>query len=205
MEFEVVGNNYCSVKSIYISEEESLLCDGNPSSSICIEGTYLTIDIDTRSGLFLGISGFLGDLKKISHIKSPIMQSKRGMLYYKNYFEMEKGVGYNIGYKGKVFLDPKKKTILIIMARQCQGGEWYQVTSIQDLLASLGTGFGSAKLTLFLSESLCILAEHISDGGLTPATDIKLSLTAYRGGSHLPSDITVMLNSGKICMISISI
>lgn len=31
--------------------------------------------------------------------------------------------------------------------------------------------------------------ETVSDGGLNPATNTELSLTAYRGGSYLPSDI----------------
>ena len=35
-----------------------------------------------------------------------------------------------------------------------------------------------------------ILPEAISDGGLAPTTDTRLFLTTYRGGSHLPSDIT---------------
>ena len=35
-----------------------------------------------------------------------------------------------------------------------------------------------------------ILPEAISDGGLAPTTDTSLFLTTYRGGSHLPSDIT---------------
>ena len=35
-----------------------------------------------------------------------------------------------------------------------------------------------------------ILPEAISDGGLAPTTDTNLFLTTYRGGSHLPSDIS---------------
>ena len=35
-----------------------------------------------------------------------------------------------------------------------------------------------------------ILPEAISDGGLAPTTDTSLFLTTYRGGSHLPSDIS---------------
>ena len=49
---------------------------------------------------------------------------------------------------------------------------------IQDSLASLGAGFGSAKQTKYESESLRILAERISDGELTPATDIYFLLAA---------------------------
>ena len=41
----------------------------------------------------------------------------------------------------------------------------------------------------FLSASLHILAERISDGGLTPTTDTNLLLATYRSGSHLTSDI----------------
>ena len=37
-----------------------------------------------------------------------------------------------------------------------------------------------------------ILPEAISDGGLAPTTDTNLFLTTYRGGSHLPSDITIL-------------
>ena len=46
------------------------------------------------------------------------------------------------------------------------------------------------------SVCLCNPPEAISDGGLTPTTDTKLLLAAYRDGSHLPSDIkkTISLN-----------
>ena len=63
------------------------------------------------------------------------------------------------------------------------------LTSVQDLLASLGAKFGSALADIFQNEFLRILAERISDGGLTPATDTVLLLTAYRSGSHFTSDI----------------
>ena len=58
---------------------------------------------------------------------------------------------------------------------------------IQDPLTGLGAGFGSASADIFLSESLGISAERISGGGLTPATDTDVLLTAYSGGSHLPT------------------
>ena len=48
------------------------------------------------------------------------------------------------------------------------------LSRIQDTLAGLGAGFGSALADNFLSESLRILAEHLSDVGLTPATDTSL-------------------------------
>ena len=35
-----------------------------------------------------------------------------------------------------------------------------------------------------------ILPEAISDGGLAPTTDTSLFFTTYRGGSHLPADVT---------------
>ena len=38
-----------------------------------------------------------------------------------------------------------------------------------------------------------ILPEAISDGGLAPTTNTSLFLTTYRGGSHLPSDIPIIL------------
>ena len=44
----------------------------------------------------------------------------------------------------------------------------------------------------FLSASLHILAERISDGGLTPTTDTNLLLATYRSGSHLTSDIFLL-------------
>ena len=36
-------------------------------------------------------------------------------------------------------------------------------------------------------------AGGISDGGLNPATDTSKLLTAYRGGSHILSDISIIL------------
>ena len=38
-----------------------------------------------------------------------------------------------------------------------------------------------------------ILPEAISDGGLALTTDTSLFLTIYRGGDHLPSDISCLL------------
>ena len=38
-----------------------------------------------------------------------------------------------------------------------------------------------------------ILPEAISDGGLALTTDTSLFLTIYRGGGHLPSDISCLL------------
>ena len=41
---------------------------------------------------------------------------------------------------------------------------------------------------------LCNPPEAISDGRLNPATDTSLLLAAYRGGSHLTSDIHTSCN-----------
>ena len=38
-----------------------------------------------------------------------------------------------------------------------------------------------------------ILPEAISDGGLAPTIDTSLFLTTYRDGSHLPSDINLLV------------
>ncbi len=57
---------------------------------------------------------------------------------------------------------------------------------IQDPLTGLGAGFGSASADIFLTESLRIPAERISGGGLIPATDTDLLLTAYSGGGASP-------------------
>ena len=43
---------------------------------------------------------------------------------------------------------------------------------------------------ILLLRTSAILPEAISDGGLAPTTDTSLFLTTYRGGSHLPTDIT---------------
>ena len=56
-------------------------------------------------------------------------------------------------------------------------------------LTRFGARFGSALLTTFYSEALHLLAERISDGGMTPATDTNLLLTACKDGSHPTSDI----------------
>ena len=50
----------------------------------------------------------------------------------------------------------------------------YQNLSVQDPLTGLGAGFGSALADIFLTESLRMPAERLSDGGLTPATDTNL-------------------------------
>ena len=43
---------------------------------------------------------------------------------------------------------------------------------------------------ILLLRTAAILPEAISAGGLTPTTDTSLLLTTYRGGSHLPADIS---------------
>lgn len=43
----------------------------------------------------------------------------------------------------------------------------------------------------FETTSPRILAQRITDGGLTPITDTNLLLTTYRDGSHLTSDINI--------------
>ena len=43
---------------------------------------------------------------------------------------------------------------------------------------------------ILLLRTSAILPEAISAGGLTPTTDTSLFLTTYRGGSHLPTDIS---------------
>ena len=43
---------------------------------------------------------------------------------------------------------------------------------------------------ILLLRTSAILPEAISAGGLTPTTDTSLFLTTYRGGSHLPADIS---------------
>ena len=47
-----------------------------------------------------------------------------------------------------------------------------------------------------------ILPEAISDGGLAPTTDTSLFLTTYRGGSHLPSDVSLNHNKAEQCYLS---
>ena len=43
---------------------------------------------------------------------------------------------------------------------------------------------------ILLLRTSAILPEAILAGGLTPTTDTNLLLTTYRGGSHLPADVT---------------
>ena len=43
---------------------------------------------------------------------------------------------------------------------------------------------------ILLLRTSAILPEAISAGGLTPTTDTSLFLTTYRGGSHLPANIS---------------
>ena len=50
----------------------------------------------------------------------------------------------------------------------------------------------------YSSVHLCNPPEAISDGRLNPATDTSLLLAAYRGGSHLTSDIYFCLVSAYI-------
>ena len=53
---------------------------------------------------------------------------------------------------------------------------------------------------ILLLRASAILPKAISAGGLTPTTDTSLFLTIYRGGSHLPADILVIL----LCKIPIT-
>ena len=102
MKFEIIGTDNTIARSLYQVEEESLMIYGEKAgASLCIENTYLTIDIDIDTGLVVGISGFLGDLKKISSTEISDFTFKKGMLIYKSTMHLEKGIGYDIGYKGK--------------------------------------------------------------------------------------------------------
>ena len=129
MEFEIIDKENIAARSVYHVEEEILMTYGGKlGSSLCIENTYLTIDIDIDTGLFVGISGFMGNLKKISPTKISNITFKKGMLIYKNIQHLEKGIGYNIGYKGKILFDKTKGVIVILMENQPKSGEWFCVT-----------------------------------------------------------------------------
>ena len=54
--------------------------------------------------------------------------------------------------------------------------------------ALLLRGARHAKHDIFRMRASAICQRHISDGGLTPATETSLLLAAYRGGSH-PSEM----------------
>ncbi|MFR4318894.1 MAG: hypothetical protein ACLT2Z_05490 [Eubacterium sp.] len=52
MEFEIIGKENIATRSVYHIEEESLMTyGGKQETSLCIENTYLTIDIDIDTGL----------------------------------------------------------------------------------------------------------------------------------------------------------
>ena len=80
---------------------------------------------------------------------------------------------------------------------------YYSNVSFQEclgILAARHTSYLHDKFPLFASAIrrtplAGVPWQAISDGGLTPATDIKLLLTACRGGSHLPSDIYIIKNN----------
>lgn len=85
LEFEIIGKENIATRSVYHIEEESLMTyGGKQETSLCIENTYLTIDIDIDTGLVVGISGFLGDLKKNSSTEISDFTFKKGMLIYKS-------------------------------------------------------------------------------------------------------------------------
>lgn len=139
MEFEIIDKDNIIARSVYHVEEESLMTYGGKlGASLCIENTYLTIDIDIDTGLFVGISGYLGNLNNISPIKVSNITSKRGMLIYKRNQYLEKGIGYDVGYKGKVLFDKAKKIIVIIMENQPKSGEWFCVTDNINVLLNFG-------------------------------------------------------------------
>lgn len=139
MEFEIIDKDNIIARSVYHVEEESLMTYGGKlGASLCIENTYLTIDIDIDTGLFVGISGYLGNLNNISPIKVSNITSKRGMLIYKRNQYLEKGIGYDVGYKGKVLFDKAKEIIVIIMENQPKSGEWFCVTDNINVLLNFG-------------------------------------------------------------------
>lgn len=139
LEFEIVEKEYIVARSIYHVEEESLMTyEGKPGASLCIENTYLTIDINIDTGCFVGISGFLGDLRNITSTKISDIKFKKGMLIYKNNQYLEKGIGYDIGYKGKILFDKTKGVIVILIKNQPQIGEWFRVTTNIYVLLNYG-------------------------------------------------------------------
>ena len=84
------------------------------------------------------ISGFLGDLKKISSTEISDFTFKKGMLIYKSTMHLEKGIGYDIGYKGKILFDKTKRVIVILIENQPRSGEWFCVTTNISVLLNLG-------------------------------------------------------------------
>lgn len=139
MEFEIIDKENIVARSVYHVEEESLMIyGGKPGASLCIENTHLTMDIDIDTGLFVGISGFLGNLKNFSPTKISNITFKKGMLIYKNIQHLEKGIGYDIGYKGKILFDKTKGVIVILMENQPKSGEWFCVTTNIYVLLNSG-------------------------------------------------------------------
>lgn len=137
MKFRCIEEENISARSIYHVEEESLMTYGGKlGASLCIENTHLTIDLDIDTGLFVGISGFLGDLKNYPTTKISDIVFKKGMLIYRNSKHLEKGIGYNVGYKGKILFDKTKGILVISMENQPQCGKWFRVTDNIYVLVS---------------------------------------------------------------------
>lgn len=139
MEFKFIEKESTSARCNYYAEEESLRTEGgNPGASICIEDTYLTIDIDTDTGNFTGISGFLGDIWSLPSRNVADIRYRTGMLVYRDYQNLEKGIGYAVGYRGKILFDKTNKMIVILMKNQSKTGEWFRVASNIFLLLNHG-------------------------------------------------------------------
>ena len=139
MEFEIIDKENITTKSVYHAEEESIMTYGGKiDTSLCIQNTNLTLDIDIDTGFFMGVSGFTGSLKRVPSIKISDITFKKGILVYKKIEHLEKGMGYDIGYKGKILFDKTKKVIVILMETQPQIGEWFCVTSNVYVLVNSG-------------------------------------------------------------------
>ena len=139
MKFEIIGKENIATRSGYYVEEESLMTYGEEQkASLCIENTYLTLDIDIDTGLVVGISGFLGNLKNLLSTKISDITFKKGMLIYKSDICIEKGIGYDIGYKGKILFDKTKRMLVVLIENQPQSGEWFCVTTNIYVLLNSG-------------------------------------------------------------------
>lgn len=99
------------------------------NGSLAINDLYVTIDFDIITKRVMGISGFIGDIRKIKKISvGEIQCEKRAILIIEEDENFVSGVAYNSGIEANIFFDPKRNCIVILAEKLEQiNNNWYLI------------------------------------------------------------------------------
>lgn len=105
------------------------MAESYTNGSLAINNLYVTIDFDIITKQVIGISGFIGDIRKIKNISvGEIQCEKKAILIIEEEKNFVSGVAYNSGIEAKIFYDPKRECIVILADKLEQiNNKWYLI------------------------------------------------------------------------------